>query len=115
MNKLKAFFITLGGDISTLQTRSLIDRLLVRKDEVPKMKGRSKMIKTKKIWKEGKPKYFMKELGKYTPKSGRRVLEVLEKKSVGSEDMEKWSSTAEKEVQKSVRWRGTRRACSRLY
>ena len=52
MNKLKALFITLGGNISNLQAHSLIDKLPVKKDELPKVKARSRVPKTKKIEKD---------------------------------------------------------------
>ena len=51
MNKLKAYFISLGGDINLLQSRGLVEKLPVKKDELPsKFK-----VKSKKIVKHSKP------------------------------------------------------------
>jgi hypothetical protein len=42
MNKLKAFFISLGGNISNLQASGLIEKLPVRKDQfISKLKTKS--------------------------------------------------------------------------
>ncbi len=45
MNKLKALFISLGGDISSMQSDSLIDQLPVKKTEIiTKVKGKAKIF-----------------------------------------------------------------------
>ena len=45
MNKLKAFFISLGGDLNDLQSKGLVEKLPVKKDELPcKTKQKSKKI-----------------------------------------------------------------------
>jgi hypothetical protein len=60
MSKLKAFFISLGGNIAQLQSEGLIERLPIKNYEVPsKLKLKLKRPlkvgrppKSKKIWKE---------------------------------------------------------------
>ena len=42
MNKLKAFFISLGGDINSLQANGLIEKLPVRKEQfISKIKAKN--------------------------------------------------------------------------
>lgn len=59
MNKLKAFFISLGGDITKLQNSGLIEKLLIKPDDVPS-KTKTKLKKSLKVAREGKTKFIKK-------------------------------------------------------
>ena len=58
MNKLKAFFISLGGNINKLQSQGFIEKLTIKPDELPsKLKTKAKKnykapVKTKLIKKD---------------------------------------------------------------
>ena len=71
--------MTLGGDLSNLQANSLIDKLPVRKDELPKCKGKCRVVKTKKIEKDGHFRGSRKTMG-YVIRTGKGGYETLEKR-----------------------------------
>jgi hypothetical protein len=105
MNKLKAFFLSLGGDLNALQQNSLLDQLPSRREEPmrPKYKPRkpARPFKSKRIAKDLKP--------------GEKKGRVSASKDNLEEDTERWESTAEKEVAWVGRRGARRRALGRIY
>ena len=60
MNKLKAFFISLGGDMTKLQNEGLIEQLLNKPDGLPS-KSKLKPKKSVRAVKESKTKFIKKD------------------------------------------------------
>lgn len=62
MNKLKSYFISLGGDINHLQSEGLVESLPIKKDDQPfKLKQKSK--KSVKLPRQAKSRKILKERG----------------------------------------------------
>ena len=62
MNKLKAFFISLGGNINKLKSQGFIEKLTIKPDELPS-KLKTKVKKNYKAPKEVKTKLIKKDQG----------------------------------------------------